>query len=132
MRVPRLNNAAPVAKGMYVDGRSAVTVRYTDLVLADVVVAAGGVLTLGPGNASVSPGFVNAAGGDWHLVALSPLVDAGDPSTPLGGLDGDLEPRVVDGDGDLVPRIDMGWDEVFVAPLVRAPGRSLPLAAARR
>jgi hypothetical protein len=56
-------------------------------------------------------GFVNAAGGDYHLVAGSPLIDAGDPATAQG-LDFDGNPLVVDGNLDGTARRDLGAFEL--------------------
>ncbi|HEY1595103.1 MAG TPA: PKD domain-containing protein [Thermoleophilaceae bacterium] len=39
----------------------------------------------GPHDVDVDPGFANAPGGDFHLVAGSPLVDAGDPAGLAAG-----------------------------------------------
>ena len=58
-------------------------------------------------------GFVDAGGGDYHLLAGSPLVDAGDPATAQGlDLDGNL--LVADGDADGTARRDMGAYELPV------------------
>lgn len=48
--------------------------------------------------------------GDLHLTDLSPCIDAGDPSAP-GDTDIDGEIRIVDGDLDGTPTIDIGADE---------------------
>ncbi|MBU0641250.1 MAG: hypothetical protein KKB50_20520 [Planctomycetes bacterium] len=50
---------------------------------------------------------------DYHLTALSPCIDAGDPAfvAEPGETDLDDELRVWDGDGDGVHRVDMGVDE---------------------
>jgi len=61
---------------------------------------------------SVDPRFVDPSGGDFHLRADSPLIDQGGSliaSDPLFELD--LDPRELDGDGDGLPRVDMGYDE---------------------
>ena len=63
------------------------------------------------GNLDVDPLFVDPAGGDFHLQLGSPAIDAGSPLLEPHGTDGDLDPRVLDGDGDGVQRVDMGWDE---------------------
>jgi hypothetical protein len=60
-------------------------------------------------------GFVDAAGGDYHLLPSSPLLDAGDPATAQG-LDLDDNPLVADGDGDGVARRDLGASELQLAP----------------
>lgn len=61
----------------------------------------------GEGNLDVDPGFADADNGDFHLVADSPLIDAGDPGYAPGEqeVDFDGDPRLV---ADVV---DMGADE---------------------
>jgi hypothetical protein len=56
-------------------------------------------------------GFANAAAGDYHLLASSPLIDAGDPATQQG-LDLEGNPLVTDGNHDGTARRDMGAFEV--------------------
>jgi hypothetical protein len=56
-------------------------------------------------------GFVDAGGGDYHLLPSSPLVDAGDPASAQG-LDLDGNPLVADGDGDGSARRDLGAFEL--------------------
>ena len=68
-----------------------------------------GPVNSGPGMMSAAPMFV--ADGDYHLQAGSPVIDAGWPGRDPGGTDGDLEPRLLDGDLDGLERVDMGWDE---------------------
>lgn len=60
------------------------------------------------GNVSVDPLF--AAGGH-RLSAGSPVIDLADPAWGPGGIDLDVDPRRLDGDGDGVARLDMGADE---------------------
>jgi hypothetical protein len=58
---------------------------------------------------TVSPGFVNAAAGDFRLAAGSPLIDAGTPnSVPADAVDRDGRPRASDGDGDCTHVPDIG------------------------
>jgi hypothetical protein len=63
----------------------------------------------GNGNIGEDPLFLNAAGGDFHLSAASPCIDAGNPDfTP--------DPSVTDIDGQprlMSCRLDMGADEFF-------------------
>ncbi|MEM6570489.1 MAG: choice-of-anchor Q domain-containing protein, partial [Planctomycetota bacterium] len=53
-----------------------------------------------------SPRFVDPAAGDYRLRQDSPCVDTGQVAT--SALDNSGQPRVVDGDYDLVPAPDMG------------------------
>jgi hypothetical protein len=108
-------NTAPSGAAIWVDGASGVALVFTDVDLTRTVVEPGGALLAGQGTLGVDPAFVNAPGGDYHLLASSPLVDRGDPRT-AGGTDGDGEARVVDGDGDGDARVDIGWDERPRAP----------------
>ncbi len=67
----------------------------------------------GTGNINANPLFVNPTGGDYHLSSGSPCIDAGDPNfvPSPGETDIDGQPRVMDGNGDGVARVDMGADE---------------------
>ena len=61
----------------------------------------------GEGNINADPRFVNAAGGNLHLLPDSPCINAGDPDfiPELNQTDIDGEPRLMLG------RVDMGADE---------------------
>lgn len=59
---------------------------------------------------NAAPGFVDAAGGNYHLAAGSPLIDAGDPAL-LSGLDIDGNERAIDGNCDGAAVRDIGADE---------------------
>ena len=91
------------------------------------VVATSGVrfsgICAGPaGNLDAAPTFVNAAAGDYHLASGSAGIDAGSGIAAGGApddIDGDARP--IDGDGDGIAKVDIGFDEV------RAPQ---PLAVA--
>jgi hypothetical protein len=62
---------------------------------------------------NVSPRFVDAAGGDFHLAADSPLIDAGTPGVvPAEARDHDGKPRASDGDGDCAHVPDIGAFEL--------------------
>ena len=65
----------------------------------------------GAGNISDDPRFVDAAAGDFRLLASSPCIDAGDPAALPAGLDLDGEPRLLDGDLDGSLIVDIGADE---------------------
>ena len=69
-------------------------------------------------------GFVDAAAGDYSLLAASPLIDTGDPITPQG-LDLDGSALVADGNGDGVARRDLGAFEL-AAPTPPAPAEAPP------
>jgi len=68
----------------------------------------------GPGNIDADPLFADLAGGDYHLQAGSPCIDAGNPAQipAPGQTDIDGDPRLFGG------RVDMGVDEFLM------PGRS--------
>lgn len=60
-------------------------------------------------------GFADPAGGDFHLLPTSALVDRGDPSAAQG-LDLDGNPLVADGNGDGKARRDLGAFELQPSP----------------
>jgi hypothetical protein len=63
------------------------------------------------GNISADPLFIDPAAGDFHVRGSSPVVDAGlNAGAPATDIDGDLRP--LDGNGDGVPVVDIGADEV--------------------
>jgi hypothetical protein len=68
-------------------------------------------------NTTAAPGFVDAAAGDYHLLAGSPLIDTGDPLQPLAGLPtADLDGAARSTDG----RTDLGaYEYGFRAPVAR-------------
>jgi hypothetical protein len=64
------------------------------------------------GNISVDPVFVDAAGGNFHLQPTSRAIDVGiNAGAPDADIDGD--PRPIDGNGDGLPQVDLGADEVL-------------------
>jgi hypothetical protein len=79
--------------------------------LSDCNDAAGTGNICGDGN---DPNFVDPGNDNYHLVADSPCVDAGDPCGDYSGQrDIDYEPRVADVDCDSNGVVDMGADEVY-------------------
>jgi len=80
---------------------------------------AGGV-ALGAGNVvNVDPGFVNAAAGNYHLSAGSPVADKGNPGTSGPATDRDGAARVLDGDAVVGAIRDLGAYEL--PAVVRPP-----------
>ena len=64
------------------------------------------------GNISASPQFADAARGDYHLLSGSPNIDAGLNTAPgLPVTDLDDHQRVLDGNGNGLPVVDIGADE---------------------
>lgn len=81
---------------------------------------------------AVDPRFVDPGAGDFHLAAGSPLIDAGPTAAALPGLgasDLDGAPRLTDGDGDGVARLDLGAFE-FQRPKPAAPPEDTPVSTA--
>jgi PKD repeat protein len=75
-------------------------------------------LVSGTGNTSLDPLFADAANADFRLSSSSPCVDAGTAIDPDVTVDFARAARVVDGDGDGVPAIDMGCLEYVRDPSV--------------
>jgi parallel beta-helix repeat protein len=85
---------------IFVEGSSNPVVTYSDI--------EGG--WKGKGNMGADPMFIG--GGNYHLTALSPCIDAGTndaPEFPSTDFEGD--PRVIDGNSDGTATVDMGADE---------------------
>ncbi len=58
------------------------------------------------------PMFVDPENGDLHLQTDSPCIDVGNNlALPLSITDIDGDPRIIDGDGNSIPIVDMGADE---------------------
>jgi len=67
----------------------------------------------GTGNINANPMFAGV--GDYHLQLGSPCIDVGNNSAPaIPATDFDGDPRIIDGDGDLVDVVDMGIDEFSI------------------
>ncbi|MCY3018454.1 MAG: tandem-95 repeat protein [Planctomycetota bacterium] len=69
----------------------------------------------GAGNISTDPLFVNAGGGDLHLQAGSPCIDAGDNTAVPAGVTADLDGnRRIDNVSGINPIVDMGvYEQAF-------------------
>jgi len=90
---------------IYDDGTSNTDVNYSD------VEGGTGQSWFGTGCIDKDPCFVDAAGGDFHLLVGSPCIDAGDnfaPSLPATDFEGDT--RIING------IVDMGADECIFGP----------------
>jgi len=64
---------------------------------------------------SADPQFADPAAGDYHLLAGSPMIDAGNPAPPSLATDIDGDPRAVEGNGVCDNRRDIGADEFVPA-----------------
>lgn len=79
----------------------------------------------GTGNISAGPKFNNPGGGDFHLQAGSPAIDAGFNSAPgLLATDLDGNPRIQNATGASEPVVDMGAYEATGAPESRLPSQT--------
>jgi hypothetical protein len=97
------HDLAATADGISLAGISA---SYSNYATASVL--PGGIITQGSGNLNVTPGFVDAAGGDFHLRHHSSLLDMGNDLAAPGDTDLDDQPRSVDSDGSGGPLPDIG------------------------
>lgn len=61
-----------------------------------------------PSNFELEPFFLDPSSRDYRLSSFSPLVDAGIPTAPQSGVDLRMQPRLLDGNGDLIARLDLG------------------------
>ena len=96
------------AYGIRGSGSAGPTLCHNDLYWNSVANYSG--VTASATDLGVDPQLVNAEGGDWHLRATSPLIDAGlNNEAPSHDLDGDLRP--LDGNGDGLAVVDIGADE---------------------
>ena len=107
-------NGTGVAAGIYVATGTNPNVRFNDL-WGNTPSNVGGAKTdadyIGVnGGISVDPLYVNrnAVPPDYHLLAASPVIDAGDNTVVTSPTDGDGAPRIQDGDYNGVATVDMG------------------------
>ena len=106
--------SAPLFAAADSGGTAAITASYSDYdPSGNLISSHGGGASIDEPNLSNvgDAGFVDAAAGDYRLLAGSPLIDSGDPGTPQG-LDLGGDPLVADGNGDGVARRDMGAFEL--------------------
>jgi hypothetical protein len=108
----------PIARQADNGGSANVTTSYSNYDSAGNISTNGmtgtGSLTETNGPTNLAPMFVG--GGDYHLLAGSPLIDLGDPAAPAPGtLDLDGDARVIMGKAGCGPRRDIGADEVVPA-----------------
>lgn len=89
-----------------------VVVDVSDLIESNVLELGTGELDYGVGNLDEDPLFVDEAGGDYHLTADSPCIDAGAAGLLIPAEDFEQDTRNMDGDGDGTAVPDMGADEV--------------------
>ena len=80
-------------------------------------------------NLSVDPLFRDLPGGDYHLDASSPLIDAGS-TVDAPSLDFEGERRPADGNGDSVAVVDIGADEYTAPATVTCTLTATPAATA--
>jgi hypothetical protein len=68
----------------------------------------------GEGNIDADPLFADPKHGDFHLAGASPCIDAGLNAAPyLPATDYEGDDRILDGDLDSTPTVDMGIDEAL-------------------
>ncbi len=84
----------------------------------------------GTGNITTDPEFADPNNEDYHLLAESPCIDAGDPNHAAApgatGLDGN--PRILDGDNDGEAVVDMGAYETVGPAMVEVEMKFTPQA----
>ncbi len=100
------NDSATSGQEIFVS-KGVLNISYSDVELGLPGIAGSGAVNWGAGMVVTDP----LLDGSRHLTASSPLIDAGTPLSEFGGVDGDEDPRVLDGDADKVARVDVGWDE---------------------
>ncbi len=106
------------AYGIRGDGTAGPTIRYNNLWMNSAANYSG--VTAEVNNLSVDPALRDAANGDCHLLAGSPMIDAGNNAdAPPLDIDGDARP--IDGDDDSIARADIGLDEYAVGAPTPTP-----------
>lgn len=105
------NNSASGGPEILLLAASTLTVSFSDVHGGQAAASVGSDCTLnwGDGNVHSNPFFVGA--GDYHLSARSPCIDSGTDAGVYTDVDGDARP--------MRQGFDIGFDEVFFAPLTR-------------
>ena len=116
-------NASPViannviaynASGIFKTGTGTATLR-CNCMYSNTAYNYSGIVA-GAGDIALDPLLADWANGDFHINPLSPCLDAGsnvDLDASRLYVDVDTEPRLADGDGDLVATVDIGVDEIY-------------------
>jgi len=118
-------NKGPFGKEIYIGPESSPIVSYCDIEDGwdgpGVEMAEGSSLVSGAGNINSDPMFLDSVNGDYHLLPLSPCINAGDPLRDYTGQrDTDRELRLLGG------RVEIGADEVdFGTPLIEVSATNL-------
>lgn len=73
------------------------------------------------------PLFRDRTNQDYRVTFASPVIDAGDPATPVGRLDLARNPRSIDGDLDALERADVGAFEFETLETTTSGALSTPL-----
>jgi len=115
------DNKAHYGYQISLEDDSSTFLNYTDLQGGQdaLYIEPGSALDFGIGNIDDNPGFVGPGywdvngiwvEGDYHLLPASPCIDTGDPNyiPEPNATDLDGQPRLLDGDEDGIPIIDMG------------------------
>lgn len=111
------NIIAYEAIGIRGDGTASPTLRYNNLWMNTTNYSG---VTAGTNSLAVNPLLRDVAGGDYHLLAGSPMIDAGNMAdAPSLDIDGDARP--IDGNGDSLAQPDIGIDEFTVGPPTPTP-----------
>ena len=106
-------NAGIICNNILLDNglgvRSTGNVWQNNLVFGGQSLYSGQDLTGTNGNISTNPFFACLPGGDFHLLAGSPCIDAGTNGAPdLPAVDFDGNPRILAGNANHAPTVDMG------------------------
>lgn len=114
------NIIAYEAIGVRGDGTASPTLRYNNLWMNTANYSG---VAAGTNSLALNPMLRDAGGGDYHLLAGSPMIDAGNAAdAPAFDIDGDARP--IDGNGDGTAQADIGLDEFTLGPPTPTPTRT--------